>query len=98
MRTETAELAVASLSSKATYTGGSVSIVYGIVTSNGFAVLVGVVVTLVTAFVNWHYKRKSEERARLAEQRALRAHERDEELHALRLEYAKRGLKWDDAA
>ncbi|MFT3777035.1 MAG: holin [Ottowia sp.] len=62
MKTEAAELAVASAASKSTY-AGALSMVLGWLTSNEAAVLVGMLVGVVGLWINFYYKAKADRRA-----------------------------------
>ena len=92
MRSEAVEMAIAGLSSKATYTGGALSFVWGVVSSNGFATFTGAVLMIATFWVNSHYRRKAEKREHERMAREAAAEARAQELHALRMEALRRGL------
>lgn len=62
MKSEAAEVAVATLATKTTYVTGVASAVIGYLGSNGFAVTFGVIVTMATFIVNSYYKRKDDVR------------------------------------
>lgn len=82
MRSEATEIVLASLSSKLTYTAGIGGMVYGFLTSSALAFFVGSVATAFTAWVNWHFKRRSDARAA--------------EWHEARLEAVRRGVVLDE--
>lgn len=62
MKTEAAELAIASAASKSTY-AGAVSVLAGWLTSSEAAVLIGIVIGVSGLLVNWYYKAKADRRA-----------------------------------
>lgn len=66
MQNETAKIAVeatlASLGSKATYTGAGVTISGGVLLSE-VAVIVGMVIGVLGLLINWYYKAKEDRRA-----------------------------------
>lgn len=77
---EAAEAVAASISSKATYTGGGVA-VFGGLTSHDMIALAGLLIACLGAFINWYYRH--------------RADRRTEALDKLREEYIRRGRRTD---
>jgi hypothetical protein len=78
---QTIDATVASVSSKATYTGGGMMI-SGWFLSSEFAVLVGMLIGVGGFFVNWYYKHKlTKVEIRLKEEQA----QREREAHAARM-------------
>lgn len=74
MRTEAAELAVASVASKSTWAGALVGFV-GWLTSNQGVGLIGVLVAVGGLMINWHYKRENGKRLRAEDARRQREHD-----------------------
>lgn len=93
-RSVEAEAAAAGVASKATYTGGAVSL-GGMALSSDFAAWVGLVLAAAGFAVNTYYRRKAdtmEAEARAAEAIArAKAEARAEQLHQLRVEYLRNG-------
>ncbi|MGC3984843.1 MAG: holin [Pseudorhodoferax sp.] len=93
-RTVEAEAAAAGVASKATYTGGAVSL-GGMALSSDVIAWAGLVIAAAGFLVNWHYRRKAntmEAEARAAEAIArAKAEARAEQLHSLRVEYLRNG-------
>lgn len=58
---QTIEATLAAAGSKATYTGAGTSI-FGWLTSNEFAVLVGTLIAVGGFVVNWYYRHKEDKR------------------------------------
>ena len=82
---QTIDATVASVSSKATYTGGGMMI-SGWFLSSEFAVLMGMLIGVAGLFVNWYYKHKlTTAEIRLKEEQAAR----EREAHAARMERYK---------
>ena len=80
MKSEAAELVVASTASKSTYAGAA-GMVMGWVASSEAAVILGMVVGVLGLLVNWYYKAKSDRRA--------------ESLYKARIERIARGYRTD---
>jgi len=93
-RTVEAEAAAATVASKATYTGGAVSL-GGMALSSDLVAWAGLVVAVGGFLVNWHYRRKAdrmEAQSRAADAIArAKADARAEQLHQLRMEYLRNG-------
>ncbi len=70
----TFEATMAATGSKATYTGAGAS-VFGWLTSNEFAVLVGVVIAVAGFLVNWYYRHKEDKRQQLEHERRMGLYE-----------------------
>lgn len=87
MKTEEAALTVAGIASKTTYSGAGLTI-WGVLLTNEFAVLVGILAAVGGFLVNWHYKRQA---AKLdAEARAAKE-ARDKVLFEMRQEWLRNG-------
>lgn len=80
MKSEAAELVVASAASKSTYAGAA-SVVLGWIASNEAAILIGMFVGVAGFAVNWYYKAKADRRA--------------ESLHKARIDLIARGQRTD---
>lgn len=67
----TLDATLATVGSKATYTGAGTSI-FGWMTSNEFAVLIGACVAVGGFIVNWYYRHKEDKRQQEEHERRMR--------------------------
>ncbi len=72
--THTIDATMAAIGSKATYTGAGTTLL-GWLTSNEFAVLVGVLIGVGGFIVNWYYRHKEDKRRQLEHERRMGLYE-----------------------
>lgn len=82
------DAAVASAATKYGMAGGTLTSIFGWLSSNGAAVLIGIVVTVAGFIVNYYFQRK---RYRMDKAIADAREAREQELHAARLAAIKAG-------
>lgn len=70
-KTNALEATVASLASKATYTGAGVTISGGLMLSE-IAVIVGMVIGVLGLLINWFYRAKDDRRAVIEHERRMK--------------------------
>lgn len=66
---------VVAIASKTTW-AGSITAVFGFLTSSGFGVLVGAVIGITGLLIQWYYRRKQDRREEAADRRAQAEHEK----------------------
>ena len=66
---------LAAVASKGTWIG-SITSVFGFLTSSGFGVLVGAVIGISSLLIQWYYRRKQDRREEAADRRAQVEHDK----------------------